>query len=122
MPDILLIEDDAPLRQTLARLLSRSGYAVREAENGKVGLCLMGERAADLVVTDILMPEMEGIETIRHLRKRYPETRIVAISGGGRGDAHCYLKIARELGAQKTLTKPFFPYELLSALKELQAE
>lgn len=119
MAEILIIEDDELLRQMLARCLAANRYVVREAGNGHEGLRLMRERPACLVITDIVMPDMEGIETIRHLRRDYPGTKIVAISGGGIGDAKDYLKIARELGAQRTLSKPFLPAELLSAVEEL---
>lgn len=119
MAEILVIEDDELLRQILVRRLAANRYVVREAGNGHEGLRLMRERPACLVITDIVMPDMEGIETIRHLRRDYPSTKIVAISGGGIGDAQDYLKIARELGAQRTFSKPFLPGELLSAVEEL---
>src|SRR6185436_7733940 len=95
MPEILIIEDDILLRQMLARWFVQNRYHVREAGNGHEGLRLMRERPAHLVITDIVMPDMEGIETIRHLRRDYPSTKIVAISGGGIGEANGYLKIAR---------------------------
>lgn len=119
MAEIIIIEDDELLRQMLVRWLGANGYPVREAGNGHEGLRLMREHPAALVITDLVMPDMEGIETIRHLRRDYPKTKIVAISGGGVGDANGYLKIASELGAHRTFAKPFFPGELLSAVEEL---
>jgi len=119
MGEIIIIEDDELLRQMLVRWLGANGYPVREAGNGHEGLRLMRERPATLVITDLVMPDMEGIETIRHLRRGYPQTKIVAISGGGVGDANGYLKIASELGAHRTFAKPFFPGELLCAVQEL---
>jgi CheY-like chemotaxis protein len=121
MPDLILIEDDELLRRMLARLLERHGFSVREAGNGLEGLKLMRERPAPLVVTDLIMPEMEGIETIRHLRRLYPETRIVAISQGGAIGPKCYLAIATQLGADHTLAKPFRPEQLLRLVAELLA-
>lgn len=119
MAEIIIIEDDELLRQMLVRWFVSNGYAVREAGNGHEGLRLMREQPARLVITDLVMPDMEGIETIRHLRRGYPQTKIVAISGGGVGDAAGYLKIASELGAHRTFAKPFFPGELLAAVEEL---
>jgi len=119
MADILIIEDDALLRQALARLLERHGYQVREAGNGIEGLKCMQERPARLVITDIIMPEMEGIETIRHLRRFYPHTKIIAMSGGGKVGPHLYLKIASELGAHETLPKPFLPWVLVQSVQKL---
>ena len=84
MPDLIIIEDDETLRQMLARMLDRHGFSVREAANGLEGLKLMRELPVPLVVTDLIMPEMEGIETIRHLRRLYPDTKVVAMSGGGK--------------------------------------
>jgi len=121
MTDILIIEDDVLLRQALARLLERSSYQVREAGNGMEGLKCMRECPAPLVITDILMPEMEGIETIRHLRRFFPETKIIAMSGGGKVGPHLYLKIAAELGAHKTLAKPFLPWTFVQSVQELLA-
>jgi CheY-like chemotaxis protein len=121
MPDLILIEDDETLRQMLARMLDRHGFAVREADNGLEGLKLMRELPAPLVVTDLIMPEMEGIETIRHLRRLYPDTKIVAMSGGGKVGAKCYLAVARQLGANRTLAKPFKPEQLLRMVAELLA-
>lgn len=119
MGEIIIIEDDELLRQMLTRWLGSQRYVVREAGNGNEGLRLMRERPACVVITDIVMPDMEGIETIRHLRRLYPNTKIVAISGGGVGDANSYLKIASGLGAHRTFAKPFLPAELLAAVEDL---
>lgn len=121
MPNLILIDDDEVLRRALARLLERHGFSVREASNGLEGLKLMRELPAPLVVTDLIMPEMEGIETIRHLRRMYPATRIVAISAGGTIGPKCYLAVAKQLGADRTLAKPFKPERLLRMVAELLA-
>ena len=119
MAPILVIEDDMSLRRTLTRLLVDSGYDVAEAGNGRIGLQRMSERAADVVITDLIMPEMEGIETIRLIRRQYPQAKIIAISGGGRNSADCYLQIAEKLGVKKVLAKPFTPWELLESIRLL---
>jgi len=121
VPDLILIEDDVVLRHALAKLLDRHGFEVREATNGLEGLKLMRENPATLVVTDLIMPEMEGIETIRHLRRLYPDTRIVAISAGGPIGPECYLAVAKQLGADCTLAKPFKPEQLLRVVADLLA-
>jgi len=83
MARILLIDDDAPVRRTLRKMLERQGYEVEEAPDGKAGLTLYQENPADLIITDLIMPEMEGIETIMELRRRFPDVKIIAMSGGG---------------------------------------
>jgi len=121
MPRILVVEDDEPLRKILVRLLSRPGCEVVEAENGHAAVQSMCRHAADLVITDLIMPEMDGIETIRSLARDFPATKIIAISGGGRIAGDQYLDIASKLGVQKILAKPFSPWELLHAVDELLA-
>ncbi len=91
------------LRATLAEL----GYTVTEARNGKESLALHKSNPADLVITDLIMPEKEGIETISELLSLQPELKIIAMSGDGRVSAKDYLPIAKWLGAARVLTKPF---------------
>jgi CheY-like chemotaxis protein len=114
---ILVIDDEAEVRQTLARMLA--GHAVHEAADGGAGLALAAELAPDLVVTDILMPEKEGIETIRELRRAHPRVRILAISGGGQSGTLDFLDMARALGADAALAKPFRRSELLEMVERL---
>ena len=118
-PRVLVIEDDEQLRQTLGRLLTRAGYETIEAENGRSGMQQMSQSPADVVITDMIMPDMEGVETILAVRRNYPVAKIMAISGGGRSSAESYLKIARELGVHKILTKPLMPWEFLAAVHDL---
>jgi DNA-binding response OmpR family regulator len=122
MKRILVIDDDDMLKAMLRKLLSKAGYEVAVAENGIDALRLQQEKPADLILTDIIMPEMEGIETIREFCKKYPATKIIAMSGGGRIDPDQYLTIARRLGAQRTFVKPFKSAEILAAVSELLQE
>ena len=117
---ILVIDDEAEVRQTLVRMLV--GHAVHEAADGGAGLALAAELTPDLVVTDILMPEKEGIETIRELRRAHPSVRILAISGGGQSGTLDFLDMARALGADAALAKPFRRGELIETIDRLLAE
>ena len=121
MSRLLLIEDDASLRRMLAQMLTRVGFTVSEARNGRVAIKVLTETPIDIVVTDMIMPEMEGVETIRFLRREYPAIKIVAISGGGISSAESYLEIAKKIGAHRTLAKPFMPDELMAAIREALA-
>ncbi len=118
MNRLLLIEDDCSLRRLLAQMLTRAGYTVYEAANGRGALKLLASMPIDVVVTDMIMPDMEGVETIRLLRREYPAVKIVAISGGGINSAESYLEIAQKMGVHRTLAKPFMPAELMTAIRE----
>src|SRR3974390_701275 len=119
MTRILLIEDDSALRRMLYYDLIAAGYAVSEAVHGADGLVQLRNNPVDLVIPDMLMPEMDGVETIQQLRRSFPDVKIMAISGGGLASPDHYLRIAKKLGADKTLKKPFpFP-ELLYVVHEL---
>lgn len=107
MANILVIEDDDGVREMIRRALERVGHNVREARDGRSGLKAIQAENCDLLVTDIVMPGMEGIETIIQIRKRHPQMKIIAISGGGMGKADDYLAIAAKCGANRTQTKPF---------------
>ena len=119
MTRILLIEDDSALRRMLYYDLIAAGYAVSEAVHGADGLVQLRNNPVDLVITDMLMPEMDGVETIQQLRRSFPEVKIMAISGGGLASPDHYLRIAKKLGADKTLKKPFTFPELLDVVHEL---
>lgn len=121
MARILLIEDDDAIRHVVRMVLSLHGHQVMEAENGRVGVELFACTGADLVLTDIVMPEKEGLETILELRKKHGAKKIIAMSGGGRMSPDAYLKIAQSMGATKVLLKPFTNDELLRAVKETLA-
>ena len=119
MARILIIEDDNEVREYLESVISRAGYEVVSAENGKEGVKLFQENPVDLVVTDIIMPEKDGIETIMDLRRANPALMVIAISGGGRSEPENYLHSARLLGANRTMKKPFTNQEMLDTIKEL---
>ena len=117
---ILLVDDDHDFRLMLKKLLEKNGYEVMHATNGIEALHLFQQYPARVVITDIIMPDMDGIETIIEMRKKYPDTVLIAISGGGRIGPVSYLNAARALGAAKILTKPFPNEELLKLLKEYE--
>ena len=114
MACILVIEDEELGRFTLRKMLEAGAHEVVEAENGEQGLLRFKEGLVDLVVTDIIMPKQEGLETIRELRHRYPETKIIAISGGDRPSGSGMLREATMLGVQGVLSKPFRKKSFLS--------
>ncbi len=119
MSKILVIDDDPHVSGFLHVLLSREGYEVEVAADGDKGLKAFRAAPADLVITDIIMPEREGIEVISELRRLSPDTKVIAISGGGRIGPESYLPLARNLGASRTFTKPLDKNELIAAIREL---
>jgi DNA-binding response OmpR family regulator len=116
---ILLIDDEIEVRTTVSRLLQRAGYEVVTASNGAEALATARFVRTDLVITDILMPEKEGLETITELRREFPQLPVIAVSGGGIVDPASYLTLAEKLGADRALAKPFGFEELLSTVREL---
>lgn len=114
---ILVIDDEKLLRQTIRRMLESAGHEVIEAEDGRAGIAAFAKHELDAVVTDIIMPQKEGIETIREIRAANPTIRIVAISGGGRNQNMEFLRLAGKLGATVTLAKPFRKEELLASVE-----
>ena len=117
---VLVIDDEAAVRASVCGILSDVGYIVAEAGDGVAGVDSLRSSAADAVVMDIYMPLRDGFETIRELRRVAPGVRIVAISGGARGDFDP-LKAAEMLGADRALRKPFAMEELLAALDDVLA-
>jgi CheY-like chemotaxis protein len=116
---ILVIDDDPAVRLSAKLALEDAGHRVEEAVNGEEGLKRMRANPADLVISDIFMPEKEGLETIDEIRRNHPQTRIIAISGGGRMDPADYLEIAERVGADRSLSKPFDILQLLDVVKTL---
>src|SRR5258708_27859602 len=119
MTRVLVLDDDDILRSALSIVLAEAGYDVIDAANGVAGLYLYRERGADLVLVDIFMPEMDGLQVIRTLRTEVPRPKVVAMSGGGQAGREDILKIAAAPGAERTLTKPFAAHDLLYALRDL---
>lgn len=120
MGRLLLIEDNDEVREAMTFLLERAGHTVVVLPDGRKAVDVCQKRDVDIVITDIVMPEREGIDTIRVLRKQIPGIGIVAISGGGRyGRSEEYLTAARQLGADVTLSKPVDPATLLEVLSDL---
>jgi DNA-binding NtrC family response regulator len=118
MARILLIDDDDQFRRMLRMVLEHDGYIVEEAHNGRQGVASCRAAPAALVITNILMPEQEGLETIRILQREFPAVKIIAISGGGQRGNLDFLTVAQKLGAWTTLRKPFAMRELRTAVGE----
>jgi len=118
---VLLVDDDEPLRKMLKFSLQKMGHVVDEARNGDEALRLCESEPPDLVLTDIIMPDKEGLGTILEIRQTYPHLKIIAMSGGGRTSSVDYLKIARRLGATHTLEKPFSYDDLNTAITKAMA-
>ena len=121
MQNILVIDDDKLMCLALAKMLISAGYNVVQASNGEEGLKLYRTQDFDLVITDLIMPDKEGIQIIRELRKENSQVRIIAISAGGRGGATDYLKWARLMGAKQCLTKPIKREDLLGSVESVLA-
>jgi CheY-like chemotaxis protein len=123
---VLIIEDEAVIRRVLTRVLERAGFIVRTAENGDDALQQLRAAEVDIVITDIIMPKMHGVDAIKNIVKEFSRVRIIAISGGGnfgitdyKPDAittSAYLAAARKAGAHALLTKPFQTAEVLHAI------
>jgi CheY-like chemotaxis protein len=123
---VLIIEDEAAIRRVLTRVLERAGFIVRTAENGEDALQQLRTAEVDIVITDIIMPKMHGVDAIKKIVKEFSRVRIIAISGGGnfgitdyKPDAiitSAYLAAARKAGAHALLTKPFQTAEVLHAI------
>lgn len=129
MATILVVDDENEVGAVIRRVLERAGYTVNVANSAASGLEAVAAHAPDVVVTDVIMPKVHGVELIKILRERYPRIRVIAISGGGSFgplaykpeaiSTHAYLAAAREAGAQEILTKPFDLTDLLAAVRRL---
>lgn len=118
MADILIVEDEVPFRSVIKAALVQHGHTVLEAGDGRTGLELLKTRVVDVVVTDVLMPDQDGIALIMRLREMKHPAPIIAITGHP-VEAELYLKVAKSLGAQRVLKKPFNMQELLTAIGEV---
>jgi len=116
---ILLIDDDDLVRSVMKQTLEREGFEVLEASNGNEGLMIFKNEPTDLIITDLLMPEKDGMEIIIEIQKDYPNTKLIAVSGGGKIGAEHYLKMAKRTGAMLTLRKPIEREKLLEAVYQV---
>lgn len=122
MTTVLVIDDEELARYTLREVLESNGYIVLEAEDGEKGIQAFHDNQVDLIITDIIMPNKEGVETIIELKGEQPDLKIIAISGGGRTRNLDFLKLAGDYGADKVLAKPFTATEIMTAVKECLGE
>ncbi len=119
MPRILVIDDDAQIRDVLRQALERVGYEVVCAPDADSATALCEDGKTDLIITDIVMPEKDGMEAIIEFKKNLPGTKIIAISGGAKIGPYSYLMMAQRLGADRIFTKPLDRGELLAAVHQL---
>ncbi len=119
MASVLIIDDDDMVRTMLLRTVTRGGHEAFGARDGVEGVARFREHPADLVITDIFMPNQEGLATIMELRRVKPDLKIIAISGGGARASLDVLPVAEALGAQRTLRKPFTPTDVMAAITEV---
>jgi len=119
---VLVIDDDQDFRHLALTWFRSCGIEAEGAANGAEGLALQRARPAAVVVTDIFMPEMEGIETIHGLRRQFPDLKIIAMSGRDPRMKFDVFQVARELGAARTFKKPFRFEELVAAVRELETD
>ena len=119
MPGVLIVEDDKELREMLKLSLLRRNFTVLEAENGKAAITHFKPLITDLVVTDLIMPEEDGLKVVIKLRELKPSIKIIAISGGGKVGPGSYLNLAKALGADAIYSKPFSINDLITKIEQL---
>lgn len=117
LANILVIDDEEGVRRAIGKILAREGHEVLEAPDGKVALGLVNDQPPDLVICDLFMPEMDGVEVLRELRRDYPDLKVVAISGGAYEGKVQLLDVAKGLGAAAVLKKPFEIAQLLGVVR-----
>ena len=118
---ILIVDDEPGIRELLGMILETAGHSVAAAEDGLEAPKIMASRDIDIVITDLLMPERDGLEFITEIRSKYPKVKIIAMSGGGHIARDSYLRIARNFGAHYLLEKPFSQAGVLTAIEKVQA-
>ena len=121
MARVLIVDDESSIRGLLRQAFEMNGFEVVEASNGTEAVRTFGEGGIDLVITDIIMPDKEGLESIMDLKEIDPDVKIIAMSGGGRLEPHSYLQMAAKFGAKKVFQKPLSIALLLEAARELTA-
>lgn len=123
MAKVLVVEDSAAVRLAVTEVIEQAGHAVESAENGRIAIDILEREAFDLIVTDVLMPEADGVEVIKAVRARHPDTRVLAMSGGAPNLPAGYaLKMAEMFAADAVLFKPFLNEELEKAVTRLLSE
>lgn len=118
---VLVVDDNPDMRSFVKIVLERAGFEAQVAADGQRALDLQRERPADVLITDIFMPEPDGLELIQHFKSRFPGIKILAISGGGKAASADYLYVAAEIGAEAVLRKPFATETLIRTVRELAA-
>lgn len=121
MATILIVEDDPLMNRFLCRAAEEAGHRVISTANGREAVAAVGDTDLDLIVLDLVMPEMDGLETLNLIREARGAFKILAISGGGRVGAEDYLRVARILGADRTMAKPFSAPDFIREVSELLA-
>ena len=116
---ILVVDDDGDVRDLVCRMLEQDGYEAVPAKDGSQALERFGLLPPDLVITDVVMPEVDGLEVLLKLRSLAPEAATMVMSGGGRVQPDIYLETARRLGARAVLRKPFTRAEMLDAVHKI---
>lgn len=114
--EVLVVDDEPLVRNTLKKMLERSGHRVLEAEDGVQALSIFEQHSPDLMICDIIMPNMEGIETLREVKKASPKVKVIVISGGARTGSLSYLSVAEKLGADAVMDKPFGAKKLVDTI------
>ncbi len=119
MARILVVDDEEDFRRIVSRMLTAAGHQVEEAADGRQAIEAYRARPVDLVLADLYMPDIDGVEAIIRLRHEFPDVRIIAVSGGGHLGKEDVLKIAAGIGAQATMAKPLVKKTLLKAVEEV---
>ncbi len=117
MASILVIDDQEPIRRIVRRALENERHAVLDASDGELGMQILERETVDVVITDIFMPGLDGIQTLREIRKRFPAVRVIAMSGGDSTGLLDLRKDAELLGAVKSLQKPFTAREIVDVVR-----
>jgi CheY-like chemotaxis protein len=121
MPAVLVLEDNEAYRTLISEVFAQAGFEVCSAPDGRRVATILGERRIDLIITDLSMPERDGLETLTELRYTHPRLPVIAISGDVPLNTHLYLTLAEKLGAARVLAKPFKMEQLLAAAREALA-
>ena len=122
MARIIVIDDQEPIRRIVRRALEQDGHEVLDASEGEMGMRLLEQHAADVVITDIFMPGQDGILTLRQIRKQFPAVKVIVISGGDSSGLLDLRHDAELLGAVKSLQKPFTAAELIQTVREVLSD